>query len=80
MPRKQVAHLIAILQDFHAQVTTLIQKNAGMMTLQEVYEMQSAIDPLLDSLIDVSIPNDLDFRVSRPDHFRFQVANRSPPA
>jgi len=64
MTKEQVLKLIEILPDFHAQVTALMQKNAGLMTLEEAYEMHSAIDPIVESLIDISIPDDPAF----PEH------------
>jgi transcriptional regulator with XRE-family HTH domain len=58
MTKEQVEKLVEILPDFQAHVIAMMQKNAGVMTAQEVYEMQSAIDPIVDSLIDISIPDD----------------------
>ena len=65
MTREQVEKLVEILPDFHAQVIAMMQKNAGLMTAQEVYEMQTAIDPIVDSLIDISIPDDPDLPAYR---------------
>ena len=63
MTKEQVQKLIETLPDFRARVRTLIEQ--GALTIEETLHIQRDLIPLVDSITDISIPDDPEFAEHR---------------